>query len=78
MDKKTTLDNLIDLLVGGKLTNQEKEFVALTKSKWDHRIIINSLRRRRGMVPVPTNFIWPRDKYFRPADSSGTSIKHIT
>lgn len=54
-----SLSRAIDLLVGGNLTDSEQAFVnKAVRHNWTVRVIVDDLRERRGMVPVPYNFNW--------------------
>lgn len=54
-----SLSRAIDILVGGNLTDSEQAFVdRAVRHNWTVRVIVDGLRERRGMVPVPNNFNW--------------------
>lgn len=53
------LSKAIDLLVGGNLTDSEQAFVSKAlRHNYTFRVIVDELRERRGMVPVPYDFNW--------------------
>ncbi len=53
------LARAIDLLAGGNLTPEEQRLVeSASDHNWTIRIIVDELRERRGMVPVPQHFDW--------------------
>ena len=53
------IDRAIDILVGGNLSFEESVFLGKALAKnWTIRVIVDELRERRGMVPVPNDFDW--------------------
>lgn len=52
-------DRAINIMVGGNLTDDEKTFVErAARRNWTIRIVVDELRERRGMAPVPNDFDW--------------------
>lgn len=52
-------DRAVNIMVGGELTADEQTFVErAARRNWTIRIVVDELRERRGMSPVPTDFDW--------------------